>query len=118
MKKLLLLLFSLLLSSNSIGGWGDAYICDTKDFQFMDNRGQKSLAHQRFMFKWGKEKIEFGNSGFFKGRDFIINQSTSTSSYFYASTFAEVIYFEGNNFHYGSANIMGAYSAVAECSQF
>ena len=116
MKKLLLLLCSLILSSNSIGGWGDAYICDTKDFQFMDNRGQKSLAHQRFMFKWGKEKIEFSNSRFFEGRDFIINQNTS--SYFFASTLSEVIYFNENNFHYGSANIIGVYSAVAECSQF
>ena len=125
MKKLTLLLFSLLLfffSSQGLANNGDVYYCEMKSFTSMSSY-YESYDVKNFKFKWDNNNLIFSDDFISISKKKLVLMPYPSDSVFTARSpddvfFLESLFYVYGNFLYSLNSTNAVFTVIAECDKF
>ena len=120
MKKLLVFLFSILISFNSYGGVGDVYYCDTYVVHKITQSTTQKFTNFNFKFKRNTESLIFGS-----GKNYFQNYELTRKEYSNDEYFVfndnlglSSFYHKNNNFNFSMVSEKDIFSTSGTCETF
>ena len=116
MRFIFIVLFLVSFGSASMGGVGDIYFCEPKNYIIInEDHGARSYILEKFKFKWEQSQIKFGKGSYFDDASY--NIELIRDEHFQARRFYSFIQFDKGDFFYSQTT--DSITAIsARCDKF
>ena len=118
MRFIFIVLFLVSFGSASMGGVGDVYFCEMKNFIELEDHVARKYTLQKFKFKWEQSQIKFGKDGYFDEASIKIIWENEKRNMFEAHRVASHLMFQEGNFYWSQGSWDSVTSISAKCDKF